>query len=166
MEQQSLIVSRLQIGCDIITIDDLGYDYAFMEPMLQFIYTGNYHSYDGNVAALSAEHLHAKVYMLASSFKFQELMELSKAKFSVCLENTLPVDDILDEPSGLIELVYETSTGRDRGLRDVMLAFCVRHAQELMSNVGFYYNSFPEDFWREFVCHFAGCPKLPENPFV
>ncbi|KAF4541510.1 BTB/POZ domain containing protein [Lasiodiplodia theobromae] len=148
------------LGCDIITIDS--WDHIYVLPMLQFIYTGSYNCHwalMGDIGGVFTAGFHIVVYGFASAINFQELKQLSDAKFTFQVHHHLSPEGFLLAPGLCLAGVYHTCVDPDRGLKDAILAFCSLHAEELMGNQSFYCDRrIPEEFWKEFAWYLAGCP--------
>ncbi|KAL8734282.1 MAG: hypothetical protein Q9181_003249 [Wetmoreana brouardii] len=83
--------------------------------------------------AVSAPLNNVLVYALAEKYDIQTLKILSQAKFRSCSQEEWNDDDILT----VLQLIYETTPGTDRGLRDIILNICSKHRDGLIRNTRF-----------------------------
>ena len=101
-----------------------------VDNMLQFLYTSNYQdNADGGRPLL----VNAKMYSIGDKYNIPTLKTLATEKFSAALGASW---DIVGFPE-VIETVYTTTPGSDRGLRDCLAPVLVEHKKELHDHEGF-----------------------------
>ena len=77
-------------------------------------------------------HFQAGMYVMADKFNLQNLKKLAGNKFRIRLQyfevvKRSPVDPTLTRILEVIQLIYNTTPGNDRGLRDLVVEYVAQH---------------------------------------
>lgn len=97
--------------------------------LLRFFYAHDYHIDDNGKSTLMA---HACVYAIADKYGVGLLKDLAAAKFSLALENIRDAD--IPDLIAATEVVYTSTLGSDRGLRDCIKPKLIEFKQQLRDN--------------------------------
>lgn len=97
--------------------------------LLRYFYAHDYQIDDNGAPPLA---VHARVYAIADKYGVSLLKDLAKEKFASALKNT----KVSDIPSFItaIEIIYTSTLGSDRGLRDCILPKMKEFRQQLRDN--------------------------------
>lgn len=105
------------------------FDSSIVESMLRYMYSFNYN----NIRGVSSMVYDAQVYQIADKYDIQTLKEYSKDRFSTAITTGWKMDEF---PLA-INVVYESTPSKDRGLRDLVVETSLLHLDTLLEQDGF-----------------------------
>lgn len=103
--------------------------------MLQHLYGFDYSGHkktigdDEELSHVSELHTHAKMYALGDEYDIKDLKEEALWKFEKAMDAKKGHSDEFSHVVEVIPTVYATTPDRDRGLRDAIVAFGVKHLE-------------------------------------